>query len=77
MFMFRIDHMPVRAYWLHDPAHSAPAALKPRPDRKSLVAVWARSRLNEEVQREVDLTERQPKPFYPIQMVTAVYPSRN
>jgi hypothetical protein len=77
MFMFRIDHKASSAFWLHDPKHSAPAAMKPKPDRRSLMAVWAKSRLDEEHRRDVDLSEQAPKPFYPIQLVMAVYPSRN
>jgi len=79
MFMFRIDHRPLRAFWVHEPNNSAPAALtpEPKPDRRSLMAAWARSRLDEEVRREVDLVENPPKPFFPIQLVMAVYPSRN
>ncbi len=79
MFMFSIEHRPLRAFWLHEPKNSAPAALTPppKPDRRSLVASWARTRLDEEAQRDVDLTEKPPKPFFPIQLVMAVYPSRN
>ena len=77
MFMFRIDHKSSSAFWLHDPANSAPAAMKPEPDRTSLVAAWARSRLEEEHRRDVDLSASPPRPYYPIELVMTVYPSRN
>lgn len=77
MFMFTVDNNQVRSFWLHDPASSAPAGLKPQPDKKSLMAAWAQSRLGEEQRTDVDLRKNPPRPFYPLQLVLAVYPSKS
>ncbi len=79
MFMFRIDHKSQQAFWIHDPRHSAPAAIDiPHSrNRVQLMTAWAEARLAEEKQRDTDLRQQPPKPFYPMKLVLAVYPSRN
>ena len=81
MFMFSIDHKAYQAFWIHDPAHSAPSSTRPvrksEPDRGELMASWGASRLAEELRRETDLSKNPPRPFFPLQLVMHVYPSKN
>ena len=77
MFMFKIGHKAIKTLWLHDPAKSAPVSLEPKPDKKTVMAKWGTSRLEEEHKREVDLHLTPPKPFFPMDLVLVVYPSNN
>lgn len=77
MFMFKIGHKAIKSLWLHDPENSAPVSMEPKQDKKTVMAQWGTSRIAEEQKRDVDLHQTPPKPFFPIDLVLAVYPSKN